>query len=95
MIFFMKTKICLIFLSMFLMMGCNSLDKVRDSRWKYVEGYHIGDLLDFTLIKQFKLDDNGNLYVEDELMGKIVNYSNTQLAIESNEGEKGFYTVLD
>lgn len=78
-----------------MMAGGNSLDVVRDSMWKYGEGYHIGDFLDFTLIQQFKLDNKGNLYIKNEHKGKIVNYTSTELVIESNDGQKGFYNVFN
>lgn len=94
MVFFMKTKIWLLFLLLLMMTGGNSLDVVRDSKWKYGEGYHIGDVLDFTLIQQFKLDDKGNLYIKNEHKGKIVNYTSTELVIESNEGRKGYYSFF-
>lgn len=87
----MKTKIWLLVLSLLMMRGGNSLDVVRDSMWKYGEGYHIGDFPDFTLIQKFKLDDKGNLYINNEHKGKIVNYTSTQFVIESNEGRKGYY----
>ena len=95
MIFFRKTNIWFLVLLIFVMIGCNSLDNVRESRWKYVEGYHIGDLLNFTHIQQFKLDDKGNLYIKNEHKGKIVNYTSTELVIESNDGQKGFYNVFN
>jgi hypothetical protein len=78
-----------------IMMGCGSLNYVRESKWKYVEGYHVGDLLNFNHTQQFKLDNRGRIYVKGKYSGKVIDYTKSDLIIESNKGRKGFYVIFD
>ena len=75
--------------------SCSSLDNVKNSRWKYSEGYHIGDLLNFNHTQQFRIDDKGNLYVKDELKGKVLKHTKSKLVIESATGKQGTYIFFD
>lgn len=78
-----------------LLLSCSSINNVKESRWKYVEGYHIGDLLDFNREDQFKIIDNGNIYIRNELKCKVIKHTKRKLIIEGNDGQLGMYTFFD
>lgn len=79
-----------ILLIVFVLFGCNQ--KISDSRWIYVEGEHIGDVLDFKGGYYAIQNDDEIIRVDsNQLIGKVVYCKNKRLKIKSASGSLGTY----
>ncbi len=87
--------ICILIFQLFLI-GCNvSIDEVKEKKWKYQDGYHIGDIIDFSHSNKFRLEQNGELYVFNEFTAKLIDKNTRKIRIESKSKEIGIYCFFD
>lgn len=71
---------------------------IEISNWKYMQGYHFGDVLS----NRYRLDNKGFLYKKSEKIGKIINKKHVfpykggyHLEIRSiKTGEVGYYKSI-
>lgn len=82
--------------SIILAFSCGlNISKVKKYRWKYQEGFHIGDILDFSLKEQYKVNNKGEIRKGNKYVAKVISVSEQNLMIESLDGEKGYYVYFD
>ncbi len=87
-------KRCLILIFVGVLAGCELASHTHNTIWKYSSGYYVGDLIDFSLNKRFRLDDNYNLFIKDSLVGELIDIDKEKIVIESDNGERGIYYFL-
>ena len=84
----------IMFFTVFILSACNV--KIEDTQWLYVEGAHIGDVLDFR--GGYYRVDEGDLILRvdsDSIVGRILNYKRKKLTIVTKAGEEGIYKYIE
>lgn len=77
---------------------CLNTNYLETSRWKYSDGFHVGDVIDFSSSGEDNSSlflNNQSIYLNDKLVGRLVYYNHRELIIESLEKEKGYYVFFD
>ena len=73
-----------------LVLGCSP--KISESRWIYVQGEHIGDVIDFKGGYYEVQNRNRIIRVDsNQYVGNIVNYNSRRMTIRSSSGSIGIY----
>ena len=64
---------------------------VKSSEWKYSDGHHVGDWLDFSDINMYTIDRKGDIYVKGILAAELKRAGFGRMTIKSESGEQGYY----
>jgi hypothetical protein len=71
------------------------LSKDNKKRWKYVQGYHVGDIIDFGNTNYFRIDSSNYISKGGKNVAKVTKFSKKELYIVSFSGETGVYIRFD
>lgn len=66
-----------------------------ECRWKYQEGYHIGDVLHFEESGYYSIEDNTKIYRNGIHVATLKEVTKEKLKIVSIDNEIGLYTFFD
>lgn len=83
-----RTILLLIGITLSILVKIIVFPSITQYDWKYIEGYHIGDYIQFN---GYVREDNGKLFIADTLAGEIESIRFKTLKIISNNGEIGYY----
>ena len=87
-------KTILIITIIFLSIGCTSKrEKITSKKWKYQDGYHIGDVIEFNS-SHFTIDDSCKIYKNNSLVAKVTSINRRKLTIESGNNQTGNYISI-
>ena len=76
-----------------LLASCSrNIDTVKNYKWKFDHGYHIGDVLDFG-IERYGVNEAGEITVLGEFVATVMSVSGHELII-SHKGETGRYVCF-
>jgi hypothetical protein len=77
------------------MFSCKTkVERIKSSSWKYQDGYHIGDVIEFET-KHFVIDDSCRIFINGKYSAKVESVSNSEITIISDDNIKGSYVFLD
>ncbi len=69
-------------------------EKVIASTWKYQDGYHIGDVIEFKN-NYFTIDDSCKIYKDGVYSGRVEKVTGKELEIKSIDNEVGYYIFFE
>jgi hypothetical protein len=79
-------------LGILIIVGCNSHSSIENYEWKYGEGYHIGDFIEFKKPTIYEIDDSNRIFVDKKHIADVVDCSARRLTIKSSStGRTGLY----
>ena len=91
----MKAKSIFLISLILTMFSCKTkVEKIKSSTWKYQDGYHIGDVIEFQT-NHFTIDDSCKIFIEGKYSAKVESISNDEIVILSSDNLKGSYVFFN